>query len=351
MRQAGKLATLIGIIVFSLWQLIERDETEMLTIISAVLALLVVFSVVSFLLQRHHSPMALEIKLRTETWWWMVAVLMLAFSTHRIISFFFLGFLCFSALREYYSLMPMREQGGDKLLAFKDRYAVFLTYLVIPVLVATAYVRWYELYIIIVPVYLFLLLPVLFVLQDRTEGILKSLGILSIGVMFFVFCLGHSLFMINLGVILLLFCFALTETRDVISFWVGKGLAELVAHRPGTFLARVVEARIAPTVSPNKTWATGVISALLTGILALLFVPIMPPFGSEQLTYAFAALSGLILGMFGLMGDLAFSMVKRDLHVKDSGNLLPGHGGVIDRVDSLIFTVPITFHLFYWRFF
>jgi len=143
MTHLGKLATLFGVVAFSLWQLLERGETAMLSIIGVVLALLVVFSVISFLLQRRCSPLAREITLRTETWWWMVAVLMLAFSTHRIVSFVFLGFLCFSALREYYSLMPMKEESGDKLLAFKDRYAVLLTYLVIPALVTTAYVRWY----------------------------------------------------------------------------------------------------------------------------------------------------------------------------------------------------------------
>jgi phosphatidate cytidylyltransferase len=348
MIKLAKIAVLVGILGFSAYRLFVRGETPMLEILAVVIGLLVLFSAVSFILLIRRSSIAQEIAQRTETWWWMVAILMLALSTHRLVSFTFLGFLSFAALREYYSLMPMRDVSDDKVLSFKDRYAVLLTYLAVPAMVWVAYIQWYALFIIIVPVYVLLLVPIFFVLQNRTEGALKSLGALTVGVMFFVFNLGHSLFLINLGVMLLLFCFALTEGRDLISFWVGKAFAALVERAPAGWLAKVLDARIAPDVSPKKTWATGVVSALMISALSLLFVPIMPPIHGSPLFYAFA---GLAIGVLGLFGDLVFSMVKRDLHVKDSGDLLPGHGGIIDRVDSLIFTVPITFHLFFWRFF
>ena len=295
----------------------------------------------------------MEIRERTETWWFMVAVFMLALSTHRLVSFTFLGFLCFSALREYYSLMPMRNLSGDKVLAFKDRVVVLITYLWLPAVVTVAYIHWYELFIIMVPVYLFLAMPIIFVVQDRTEGAVKSLGIIALGVMFFVFNLGHSLFMINLSPVLLLFVFGLTEARDVVAFWVGKAFGRLAGLAPGSILARVLEAPIAPTINPRKSWAGGLVSSAAVAGLALLFVPILPPFGEAGLRASgpFCAFAGFLIGVLGLAGDLVFGMVKRDLHVKDTGSTLPGHGGIIDRVNSLIFTVPVTFHLFYWRFF
>lgn len=331
--------------------LVARRETGMLVVLGIVVAVLLIFSLTYRLMRWHGYPMAEEIQSRTLTWWWMIAVFMLAVATHRLVSFAFLGFLCFAALREYYSLMPMEETAESKVLSFKDRLSVLITYLAIPLVVCVAYVRWYELFIIIAPVYLFLLLPIVFVLQGRTEGTIKSLGILALGYMFFVFNLGHCLFMINMGPMVLLYCFALTEARDLLAFWIGKGAQRLVARHPEARWARLLDRRIAAEISPNKTWSAGIATAVLISALSLVFVPFMPAFPDGRLTYAYGALVGLAIGVLGLMGDLVFSMVKRDVGKKDFAALLPGHGGVIDRIDSLIYTVPITFHMIAWQYF
>ena len=353
MRTALKAAALAAAMGFSFYRLQAGGERSMLVVFGTVLGVLASFSLVSLALRLRKASMAEEIWNRTETWWWMVAVSMLAFSTHRLVSFVFLGFLCFSALREFYSLMPMKSLSGDVGLAFKDRTVVLVTYLWVPALVYVAYIHWYELFIILVPVYLFLLIPILFVLQGRTEGAVRSLGIIALGVMFFVFNLGHTLFMINLSPLLLLFCFGLTEGRDVVAFWTGKALAGLAGITAGSRWAKLVSAPIAASINPRKTWAAGLVSALAVAAMALLFVPMLPPLGPENLRPSplFCAAVGFLIGLLGLAGDLVFGMIKRDLRVKDTGDLLPGHGGLIDRVNSLIFTVPVTFHLFYWRFF
>ncbi|MBN2580312.1 MAG: phosphatidate cytidylyltransferase [Pirellulales bacterium] len=343
---------LVGILVgASALCLVHRDETGMLLVLGIIVAVLLLFSATYRVMRWKQYPLAEEIQNRTLTWWWMIAVFMLAIAVHRLVSFFFLGFLCFAALREYYSLMPTEETADSKLLSFKDRLCVGITYLSIPLVMYTAYIRWYGLFIIIAPVYLFLLLPMVFVIQGRTEGAIKSLGILVLGFMFFVFCMGHCLFMINLGAMVLLYCFTLTEARDLLAFWIGKWIQALAVKCPDAPWARMLDFRIAAKISPNKTWSAGILTAILISLLSLIFVPFLPEFPGGRLTYSFCAVVGLSIGFLGLMGDMVFSMVKRDLGTKDFGTLLAGHGGIIDRIDSLIYTVPITFHLVYWQYF
>lgn len=344
MKDIARYIILALIIVLSLCLLAFKRNYSMLIIMGVILGLLILFSIVALILAKKGSPMAKEITDRTVTWWWMIAVFMMAVSTYRVISFAFMSFLCFLALREYFSLLPASETGDAKNLSIKDRLPVLLCYLAILITAYLAYIRWFGFYIIIVPVYTFLLIPIIFVLQNRTEGAVRSLGLISIGLMFFVFNLGHSLFMVNMGAMVLLYCFSLTEARDLLSYWVGKGLSKL----PDSGFSRALNIKIAESVSPKKTWGAGLVVALIIAGMSMFFVPIMPRFPHGSMSYSFAFILGLVIGLMGLMGDLVFSMIKRDIGIKDSGTLLPGHGGIIDRVDSLIFTIPITFHLINW---
>jgi len=329
--------------------MIYRGSYAMLPVAFVVLGLLVFFTFLSKILTLNNSTGALEITKRTVSWWWMVAIFMLCVTTHRLIVFCFLGFLSFLALKEYFSLLPeYKNLKAEKL--FSDNLPQLVCYFAILLSAYLAYIRWYGLYIILIPVYVFLLIPIIFVLQNRTTGVVKSLGLISIGLMFFVFNLGHSFFMVNLGVFVLVYCFLLTEARDVLAYWVGKTLCLLYDKNPQNIFFKILNSKIAKDINPKKTWGAGLIAAFLISLLSLLFVPVMPQFPRGSLTYSFAAILGLSIGLLGLMGDLVFSMIKRDIGVTDTGNILPGHGGLIDRVNSLVFTIPVTFHLINWRY-
>jgi phosphatidate cytidylyltransferase len=98
-----------------------------------------------------------------------------------------------------------------------------------------------------------------------------------------------------------------------------------------------------PTVSPNKTWQGLIGGVATTAVLAMLLFSVLTPFQWYE-----AAAAGVLIGVFGFVGDVVISAVKRDLQIKDSGSLLPGHGGILDRIDSLTYTAPLFFHYTYY---
>ncbi len=119
------------------------------------------------------------------------------------------------------------------------------------------------------------------------------------------------------------------------SVWANDGFAYLGGSAFGRH-------KFAPKISPKKTWE-GVICGIVGGMIFWLLIPLLCPncgFG-----YVWAALSGLMCGICGIMGDLAESHIKRSFNTKDSGNLMPGHGGLLDRSDSLLFVSVIAYFM------
>jgi len=155
----------------------------------------------------------------------------------------------------------------------------------------------------------------------------------------FVFGLSHLAYMITLkpvvgqsvgGTELVLYLVLLTELNDILQYLWGKSIGKR---------------KIIPKVSPNKT-VEGFLGAFVSiCILAVLF-SFLTPF-----TWIEALIAGMIISGGGFIGDVVISMIKRDIGVKDSGNMLPGHGGILDRVDSLIYTTPLFFHYVYYLYY
>jgi phosphatidate cytidylyltransferase len=274
--------------------------------------------------QRVRSKSFIEMKNRIRSWWVMVFIFTIALVTSKNVSITFLGFVSFIALKEYFSMIPTRRA---------DRRAIFWAYLTIPIQYYSAAIGYYGFFIVFIPVYMFLLIPARMIAIGETRHFLQAIGTIHWGLMTTVYCLSHAAFLLSIkpthtlpaGHAGLLLCLiVLTQANDIAQFCWGK----LIGKR-----------KISPTVSPNKTvggWLGGVIT---TAILALLISPLLTPF-----THLQALVIGGLVGISGFIGDLNISAVKRDIGIKDTGSLLPGHGGILDRVDSLTFTAPIFFH-------
>jgi phosphatidate cytidylyltransferase len=265
-----------------------------------------------------------ELRRRVRTWWVLAGIFAVTLAFNRTIAIFLFAFLSFLALKEYLSLVPTRQA---------DRRILFLAFLTIPLQYLWIWMQWYGMFLVFIPVYIFLLLAAQMALIGETKDYLRAAGVLHWGLMITVFSLSHAGYLLALpaagnpkggGAGLLLFLVFLTEFNDVGQYLWGKSLGRHF---------------VVPRVSPKKTWEGMVGGVLTTVVLAALIAPWLTPFDLKE-----SILAGLIIGLSGFLGDITMSAVKRDLGVKDSGRLLPGHGGILDRVDSLTFAAPLFFH-------
>jgi len=291
-----------------------------------VVSILVVASAVMWVLTRTRPEKDWsELTRRIRSWWVMVGIFFAAIVINPLLTVVAFAFLSFWALKEYMTLLPTRTA---------DHSALVITFLVaIPVQYAFVATGWYGMFVLWIPVYMFLLLPAVLAIRGETKGFVASAGQIHWGLMAFVFGLSHVPMLLHLppGDIatesergLLLFLIFIVEACDVCQFLWGKAIGK---HR------------IMPTVSPNKTWE-GLIGGVLTVSIVAIGLKSLTPFNTWQVVAMTA-----ITTTTGFFGDVVMSAVKRDFGVKDFGSLLPGHGGALDRVDSLVWAAPVFLHL------
>lgn len=264
-----------------------------------------------------------EVTLRIRSWWVMAVVFTIALMAHPAVSVGFFGLVSVLAVHEYLR-MEDAENRTAGLVAYPAIAAQYL-------LVAVGGLE----YVMLVPLLTTLAVPATLALRGRTEGFASATGTVLLGIFLTVFAVGHAAFLLVLPEAesapagpagLLVFLVVLTQANDVAQFLWGKA----IGRRP-----------VAPLVSPNKTIGGLVGGVATTAVLSAGLAPLLTPFSAPV---GFAIGSGL--GIAGFVGDLTMSAAKRDVGVKDTGSLLPGHGGVLDRIDSLIFTAPLFFHLY-----
>jgi phosphatidate cytidylyltransferase len=190
---------------------------------------------------------------------------------------------------------------------------------------------WYGMFMTL-PVYVISLIFLVPILHNRVAGQLQKMALAIVGFIYMGWMFGHLVFLANAtnayGYILYLL-FAV-ELNDIAAFTSGK----LFGKHP-----------LRSNVSPKKTWEGSLGALAVSMVLPWLLWFSFPHFEPRDLIVV-----GLIVGIGGQLGDLSISVIKRDLGVKDMGALIPGHGGLLDRIDSLLYVAPLFFHYVRWRF-
>jgi phosphatidate cytidylyltransferase len=325
MDGASTLCAGVKIMIETITTLFSGKSGIVLLIILGILAFATLIVSVIF-----RAKTSQELKDRVYSWWIIIGAFILGAMLNTTVAMFFFALISYLALKEYFTLIPTRRT---------DRRIIFYAYLSIVFQYWFAGAQWYGMFIIWIPVYLFLLLPFRQVLIGETQGFLENTSRVQWGLMMFVFGLSHLAYMMTLPAVaghdvggkeLVLYLVVLTELNDVLQYLWGKALGR---HK------------IVPKVSPNKT-VEGFLGAFVTlSALAVAF-SFLTPFTTLQ-----ALAAGMLISGAGFVGDVVISMVKRDIGVKDSGHLLPGHGGILDRVDSLTYTAPLFFHFTYYLYY
>jgi phosphatidate cytidylyltransferase len=304
-------------------------DLELLWLVAGVLVLLVVASILGAVLTRRVTSDAgratiANLNARIRAWWVMSAVFALAVLTRGAGSVLLFALISFLALREFITLVPTRH--GD------HRTLLWVFFVVMPVQYWLVWHDWYGLFAIFIPVYVFLLVPTRSALAGETEQFLARTATIQWALMICVYCVSYAPALLTLDIAgyenenakLLLFLVIVVQGSDVLQYVWGKLFGR---HR------------IAPAISPNKTWE-GFLGGIATATVIGTALWWATPFAPWQ-----AAVMSLVIALMGFAGGLVMSAIKRDRGVKDFGTLIAGHGGVLDRIDSLCFAAPVFFHL------
>ena len=264
-----------------------------------------------------------ELSQRMKSWWVIIGLLSVALILGKMATILFFAFVSYLALKEYLTIIPTQMQ---------DRSVLAWAYLLIPLQYIFVWYVNFEMFLVLIPVYGLAVIAMSMILTGVTRGYISRIGTIYWGLMMTVFSVSHLAYLLVLpapgtpvtGAGLVLYVVLLTQANDVSQYIWGKSLGRR---------------KIIPRVSPGKTWEGFLggmgTSVVLAGFLGTWLTP---------LPWHLAAVSGLLVSVAGFFGDLNMSCVKRDLCIKDTGAMLPGHGGILDRVDSLTLTAPLLCH-------
>jgi len=305
------------------------QDRALVALVGGVTVLLVVASLAGWILARRVTSdrgraTVENINARIRAWWLMAVIFVIALAAGRIVSILLFVAISLLALREFVTLAPTRP--GD------HRALFWGFFIVTPLQYYLVWMEWYGLFSILIPVYVSIFLAIRTALAGDTEHFLERSAITQWSLMICVYFLSHvpALLMLRIpgyehqNAKLMFFLVLIVQLSDVLQFVWGKS----VGRHP-----------VAPLISPNKTWE-GFVGGTASATLVAAALWWATPFGPVE-----AAAMALLLTMMGFAGGLIMSAIKRDRGVKDYGALIEGHGGMLDRIDSLCFAAPVFFHL------
>ena len=275
---------------------------------------------------------------RVRAWWILFATLAAAFLLGHSVTVVLFGLISFWAVREFITITPTRP--GDHLTLFSVSCLITPLQFVL-VWMGYSYYGWYS---IAIPVYAFLFIPAAIALAGDYKRFLERTAKIQFGLLICVYCLSYAPALLTLklpalregvpdsggGARLLFFFVLIVQLSDALQYaW---------SHLPGKHV-------IAPTINTTRTW-----EGLLGGTASVMLIGAMlcwaTPFGVSG--WWMAALMSAVISLMGFAGSITMSAIKRDRGVQDYGTLVEGHGGILDRIDSLCFAAPVFFHCTRW---
>jgi phosphatidate cytidylyltransferase len=260
---------------------------------------------------------------RVRAWWLLCTVLAAAFLIHPIATIVLFGFMSFWALREFITLTPTRP--GD------HRALFWVFFLCTPLQFVLVGFRRYELYSVVIPVYAFLLIPARIALSGDYKRFLERTAKIQVGLLICVYCFSFAPALLTLQLPQ-----GSSPTRLLFFFVLMVQLSDALQYAWAQLPTKHV---IVPTVNSSRTWEGllgGTASVALIGAILWWATPFSP---------WMAAIMSIVIALMGFGGAMTMSAIKRDRGVKDYGTLVEGHGGVLDRIDSICFAAPVFYHI------
>jgi phosphatidate cytidylyltransferase len=299
---------------------------EVYWILGSLFAAASLASLAGYVLYRRQpgSTAIANLNARIRAWWMMIAAGGAALLAGRVAMILLFALISFLALREFVTQAPVRRA---------DHWALFLCFFVaLPGQYYLIFIDWYGLFSIWIPVYGFLVIAVAAALFSDTERFLDRTAATQWGLMLCVYCVSHIPALLTLPIpgyrgrtpLLVVFVVLIAQVSDIFQYLWGKLLGR---HK------------VAPKLSPSKT-LEGLVGGVLTATALGALLWRITPFNLWQ-----AGLMALMIAVLGFLGGLVMSAIKRDRGIKDWSHLIGGHGGMLDRIDSLCFSAPVFFHL------